>query len=520
MRILPIILCLAVTHGSPDAQLLHPGDFEYLGAFRLPDEGEYGWNWSGFAATYYPGGDPGGPADGFPGSIFALGHDQLQLVSEISIPAPVISPDKNVADLHTATTLQPFSDITGEMFGYLEIPQAGLAYLPAQAGQSTGKLHFCWSQHFQGLSPTHGWCELDLAHPTPAGPWQLNGFTPYATADYLFDIPADWAAANTPGLLLATGRFREGFWAGMGPALFALGPWHEGNPPAPGATLTQVTPLLLYGVQEQGIPEIVTDDSMKMSTFNPDDSWSGAAWLAAGTKSAVAFVGTKAMGSWWYGFLDGTVWPDEPPYPPEPPWPYDDRGYWSDSVKAQILLFDPAELAAVARGELPTWAPQPYDSLDIDAVLFDPVRDPYRDKYSLLGACCFDRERSILYVFEHRADGEQCLVHAWRIHPLDCIDFPLGEARILRVWPVPSGGAVTISCGSDGAWPAGDLAIYDVEGKLIRSLMLQPGRWGREARWDGRDEAGVPVAAGVYLCSVRGRGDQILAQAAPVVVRQ
>ncbi|MBN1423824.1 hypothetical protein JXA88_04640 [Candidatus Fermentibacteria bacterium] len=416
MPVLSAIVWVMITFGSLSGELLHPSDFEYLGAFRLPDEGDYGWNWSGFAATYYPGGDLDGPADGFPGSLFALGHNQLQLVSEISIPVPVISPLKNLDDLNAATTLQPFSDITGGMFGYLEIPQAGLAYLPAQGAQASGKLHFCWSQHFQEFVPTHGWSELDLSSPQPAGPWRLDGYTPYAAADYLFDIPAEWASANTPGQRLATGRFREGFWSGLGPALFAYGPWNEGNPPPSGATLTQVTPLLLYGIQQPGIPEIAVDDSMKMRTFNPDDEWSGGAWVTAGEKSAVAFVGTKGMGSWWYGFLDGTVWPDEPPYPPVPRWPYDGRGYWSDSVKTQILLFDPEELGAVARGEQPTWAPQPYDSLDIDAVMFDAERDPYREKYSLVGAACFDRQRGILYVLEHRADGDQCLVHAWRIN--------------------------------------------------------------------------------------------------------
>jgi len=418
--VITAISCLLITlifPGVVSSQLIDPSDFQYAGAFRLPYEGDYGWNWSGFAATYFPDGDPTGPSDGYPGSIFALGHDQQQLVSEISIPIPVISPTKDVADLNTASTLQPFSDITGGMFGYLEIPQAGLAYLPAQGSQTTPKIHFCWSQHIQGFVPTHGWAELDLSDPQPAGAWLIDGFTPYATADYLFDIPPDWASVNTPGKLLATGRFREGVWSGYGPALFAYGPWNEGNPPAPGTTLNQITPLLLYGIQQPGTPEIATDDSMKMRTFNADDEWTGGAWLTSGSKSAVAFVGTKGMGSWWYGFLDGTVWPDEPPYPPVPPWPYDARGFWSDSVKTQILLFDPAELGEVARGDRATWYPQPYDSLDINPVMFDAERDPYREKYSLVGAACFDRQRGILYVFERRADDEQCLVHAWKLIP-------------------------------------------------------------------------------------------------------
>jgi hypothetical protein len=89
--------------------------------------------------TYYSDGNPQGADDGYPGSIFAVGHDHHQYVSEINIPVPVVSPGKNLDELNTATTLQEFQDITGEMFGYLEIPRAGLAYLPAQEGQTSGK---------------------------------------------------------------------------------------------------------------------------------------------------------------------------------------------------------------------------------------------------------------------------------------------------------------------------------------------------------------------------------------------
>ena len=59
------------------AQLIQPNDLVYMGAFRLPDwpDGEIGWAWSGAAMAYYPDGDPNGPADGYPGSIFGTGHD-------------------------------------------------------------------------------------------------------------------------------------------------------------------------------------------------------------------------------------------------------------------------------------------------------------------------------------------------------------------------------------------------------------------------------------------------------------
>jgi hypothetical protein len=54
---------------------VQPEDLTYLGAFRLPDgPPEIGWYWGGTAMTYYPEGDPNGPDDGFPGSIFGTGH--------------------------------------------------------------------------------------------------------------------------------------------------------------------------------------------------------------------------------------------------------------------------------------------------------------------------------------------------------------------------------------------------------------------------------------------------------------
>ena len=146
------------SRGSVPAALLQPDDLTYRGAFRLPEEpADFGWGYSGYAMTYYPAGDPDGPQDGFPGSLFILGHDQRQEVGEVSIPAPVISSAKSTTELPTAATLQELEDITGGMFGELEIPRAGLAYLPAQREQESGKLHFCWGQHFQFENqPSHG----------------------------------------------------------------------------------------------------------------------------------------------------------------------------------------------------------------------------------------------------------------------------------------------------------------------------------------------------------------------------
>ncbi|MBC7187931.1 MAG: T9SS type A sorting domain-containing protein [Calditrichaeota bacterium] len=489
-----------------DAQRLHPADLTYRGAFRLPSvSGASNWSYSGCGMTYYPQGDPSGPADGYPGSLFIIGHDQDQLVSEVSIPVPVISPTKRLSDLNTATTLQGFADITRGMFGSLEIAYSDIEYLPPQGAQTTGKLHFCWGQHFQfERAPSHGWCELNLANPQPAGPWFFGDFTNYVSNDYLFEIPAEWAAQHTPGQRLATGRFRDGHWSGMGPALFAYGPWNDGNPPAPNTTLTAITPLLLYGENVPGIPEIVTSEDRAMKGFSPADYWSGGAWLTAGNASALIFVGTKAIGRSWYGYSDGTVYPDDPPYPPTPPFPHDQRGWWSEGIRARIIFFDPNDLVLVAAGSMQTWEPQPYDSMDIDQYLFDPGFDYPRYKNRSLGAVAFDRERRLLYIVERMADeDERSLIHVFHVSATSDVQ-EAGvrdmDFRLVQVFPNPTSSGTTISFRAAQTTQV-RLEIYNLVGQRIRVLLNEavvPGE--HTIFWDGRDAQGMDVPSGIYVC--------------------
>ena len=54
------------------ARLILPEDLVYQGAFRFPKTpGQASrWGYGGRALTYYPGGDPDGPDDDYPGSLF------------------------------------------------------------------------------------------------------------------------------------------------------------------------------------------------------------------------------------------------------------------------------------------------------------------------------------------------------------------------------------------------------------------------------------------------------------------
>jgi hypothetical protein len=300
----------------------------------------------------------------------------------------------------------------------LEIPRSGLAYLPAIEPGNKGKLHFCFGQHFQfELTASHGWSELTLANPKTAGPWRLDDFTNYVTNGYLCPIPDEWSKANLPGYRLATGRFRDGQWGGLGPALLAYKPPQEPGPPV-GTVLREVVPLMMYGTPVPGQAELVIDPQHRMNGFSEADEWSGVAWIG-GKQPAVVFVGTKALGKTWYGFANGVVYPigdDENEVIPEvPPFPFDARGWWSSDIAAQLLFFDPADLAAVAKGTKKTWEPQPYAMLDLTPYLYDPGFSHERYKRYLLGACAVDNVRGYLYVIERQADEDKSLVHVLKV---------------------------------------------------------------------------------------------------------
>ena len=392
-------------------------DFEYLGAFLAPPwvpgtPDAESWEWGGMAMSYNPNGDPAGEDDGFPGSIYGTGHDVWNLVSEIDIPVPIISATKNLSDLNIARTLQPFADVRGTLFEWAEeMPRVGLEILDVQGDQNTRKLYLCWGAHHQDQHIfTHMWCETDLGNPGSSGAWSVRGMNPYNTNDYMFEIPHEWAKNYTDGLLLATGRYRDGGWSGLGPALFAIAPWNHGNPPPDGTILESIA-LIKYSDYFHGEPVLW----QQMNGYQHSDEWTGGAWVTAGGKSAVVFVGTKGIGTAWYGDPLGECVEDcELAHL---------RGWWSDRFEGWFLFYDTDELALVAQGLIEPYEPQPYAFMRVDDVLY--YVDGEQEKYHL-GACCFDRINGLFYVFEPgreslegtRYEPERTLVHVWRIGQL------------------------------------------------------------------------------------------------------
>jgi len=399
--------------------------------------------------TFNPAGDPGGANDGFPGSLFITGHDRMPFdelpdgdqVAEITIPTP--SRARDLGELPQAGFVQNFSNVARGYFAQLdEIPRVGMAYLNTPA---TGpKIHLAWGQHLQPDPPdaSHAWFDPNLATPNVRGTWFIGDQSVYSVNGYMFEIPAAWASQYTSGRPLGTGRYTAGGWSGMGPALFAYRPWTDerGTPPPAGTHLPETT-LLLYAKSTE-----TENIEHALAGYQHPDEWEGGAWLTTTAgKSALLFAGTKSTGAkYWYGFVNpaGPQFPcvyaefvgqfsvcrlaNGAPCPPsdltECPGHTSERGWWSTRMDAQIIFYDPDDLARVAAGQMQSWEPQPYATLDLDDRLF---LNPAGVESELVGAgaqrrfrigdVAYDRANDLLYVLELFADQAKPVVHVWRV---------------------------------------------------------------------------------------------------------
>lgn len=446
-------LVLKNSSATPPGNLIQPADLSYLGAFRLPgdDTPPQTFAYGGNAVTFNPDGDTTN-ADDYPGSLFITGHDRTDdhpdgnQIAEVTIPVPVNS--RNVDNLPYADFIQGFQDVTAGHFQELStVPKVGLQYLNHP---DTGPLlHITWGRHLQQLEdylPSQGWVSANLAQPDFQGEWFIGDQNPNGVNGYLFEIPATWADTYAQGRYLATGRFSPGGMGGMGPTIFAYRPWETGGTaPASGAHLTE-TPLLHY--ESSMVTDVITHC---MNGYQHADSWEGGAWLTTSSgKGAVLFAGTKATGvKYWYGYIHPTnpmsacVDLDETSLVtcrlangnecPQTDYAYccdedageclSARGWWSTRHDAQLVLYNPADLAQVAAGTMDSWEPQPYAVIDVDDYLY--LNPPEWDVFELgwgdqrrnrLGDVTYDPETGRLYVLELSGDSAKPMVHVWQVN--------------------------------------------------------------------------------------------------------
>lgn len=399
-----------------DRTILTDDDLTYLGAFRLPDGGggsKSRFGYGGGAMALNPDGDGDGANDGFPGSLYILGHDHDQLVSEVNIPEPKDQRVSGVDKLNSANFLQPFTDITEGLAGSTDDGNGyrvdGLAYLDAQGSQNDGNLYWTARTYYNvdtSSDLSHGMSDTNFSAPNAKGLWRLKDFHSSMTSGYIFPVPKYFADAYLDGKRLISGLFtQQGVSAtSQGPAFFAYAPWKDaldGIAPSVGAVLDAVA-LTYYPYSDSGYIEGDAHSTEKNSAF-PDfqipDSWDAAAWLDTDDAHAVVVTGQRAIGKTFYGDArpgDCTI----------------DKGYHGEPYEPSFLFYDPADLAKVAEGKMKPYEVVPY-------LEWDPSE--YMVKTCLWGltGAVYDRENHLFYVLHYNSDttsGEpKPLIYVFRV---------------------------------------------------------------------------------------------------------
>jgi hypothetical protein len=204
--------------------------------------------------------------------------------------------------------------------------------------------------------------------------------------------------------------------------------------------------------------------------------------LTKGDKSAVLIAGLKGVGRESYG-VDN---------------PLGGKGWYTEAYEATLLLYDPDTLGAVALGEIPSHAVQPYARKILNEHFF-PSNAPYP------GGVGYDRARGLLFVAQRRASGGDVAVHVYRLTnpsgsrtgvPAATRERMRGRSLAIRVHPHRTGRPVVIRR-TTGVAAA---AIYSPEGRLTAVVTRQPGgAFSGRLVWDGKTVAGTVASPGVYL---------------------
>lgn len=413
--------------------LINPeNDIERLGAFRVPQDntsipkcqnaGYKHWSYAGRGLAYFPEGDPSS-SDGYPGSLYALGHDNCLWISEISIPSPSLA--TNPSDLSRATELKPFTDFWPRVYsknGQLnwapdtsDGPEARITYHPGDS-QGVGKgIHYSIWDDYSGdnNTPVHGMLSLDLSD--TFGPWHIGGLpgsethVPYTlTGKLLHAEPQAWADRVTGGRSLMVGLGWSISGVGIpsaGPTFYAVAPGKtepDSNVLARAEDALTAKELLRYGS-----PDFPDEVDKWNANWNPETRVEWASFI----DRAILLSGYRGLGDYWYGNEDGseTVLTD---------WDLpltrsgSTRG-WQISQKVPVFYFyDPEDFAKVASGEREAWEPKPYRMMDSGQFFFNKVDDA-----SNIRAIAYDAARKYLYVVERNiwAYDPEPVIHVLKI---------------------------------------------------------------------------------------------------------
>ena len=389
------------TDPPPSIVQLAEQDLRYLGAFRLPEE----FNWGALGMCYYP------PGNGGAGSLLITGQSTRPAeFGEVSIPEPRSHADWQ--QLPMAAFLAPLRNFAGNLVerdlgedAQFTSP-SGIEFVPARGSQTRAKLYGtidCWYCVGDETFPTVFMSELDGSNPRGmfhVGRRELP-FHGNKSGDFLFLVPPWYADRYLGGRTLITGKTRGTSFGSMGPTLFAFKPWENETPSGDFDALAMLWYRLDWSCAS---PNVSNKSVCDYPGFTMGDKWEGAAFVESNGKYAIIMDGRKGLGANHYGLPRNA---DCSPY----------KGYHSDPYERQVIFYDIEELGDVATGKRQPWTVVPYHTWR-PTEFYNRDADGY--SCSEVGGMAFDRENRRLFIIEKSLPSynvdDQAIVHVWQVN--------------------------------------------------------------------------------------------------------
>jgi hypothetical protein len=375
-------------------------DLQYLGAFRLPEE----LNWGAYGCCFYAAGDGGR------GSLLVTGNATRPAeFAEVLLPVAEINGNWELLPL--ATLLSQLRSFDGDLVerdlgeASQHTISSGIEVVEKRGSQSGPKLYGsvdCWYWVTEGTYPTIFMSELDGSNPRGmfhVGPREFP-FHGNRSGDFLFRVPGWFADRYLGGRILVTGKTRGAFGGSMGPTLFAFKPWETETPSGDLDAVALLWYRLDYGCAS---PNVSDKSRCDFPEFTMCDKWEGGAFIESDTRAAIVLFGRKGLGVNGYG---------EPPGGACSMY----KGYHCDPFVRQAIFYDALELAEVAAGSRDPWSVRPYRSWR-PAEFYNS--DGSGHSCGELGGVAYDPAGKRLYVIEkslpaYNAD-DLAVVHVWQV---------------------------------------------------------------------------------------------------------
>lgn len=488
-----------VSHAQSNYPLIDSSNFEYAGAFRLPQaRGDSGFAYGGSAMTYNP----------INNSLILVGNVSYQRVAEVSIPH-----NDSIIKATSVSSLK-IANFTPSVTHAIDITEGNLnkvgedgASISAEVRiggllvynkKLIGNTYIYYDAGYRGKR-SHFFTDITL---TTSGNFQgyytLGTVNPGLVAGYMAPVPPEWQSAF--GGKVITGQFGLSIItrSSFGPALFAFNPEDMGTGAAP------LKSLVYYPSDHPALGK--WDNETESNIYYNMTSESGGVLFPKKSRS-VLFIGSQGFGIPGYGLgtIDSSLHRTLVPGYTDVYYIYDpdriSKGCHAYPYYFFVWAYDASQLAQAAAGSVNPWDIRPY------AVWKLPLPFAPSNKRISIGGVGYDSTNQIVYICQKNSDGssDRPIIHVYKMTQY------IQESLLHNNCKIQNQAAYLRSCGTTIKFSITNpghycLSVFSTNGRLVETVMDDYLSVGNYSKYLGSSfQQYKSFAHGMYLIQLSNR---------------